>query len=229
MRVMPVVPESLTLTPDAFDEMCIGAKVLERDDHGLKVLQLADGNMLKLFRVKRRWSSATLFPYSRRFCRNASRLLALGVPTVSVCAFYKLSRPGWTAVLYQPLPGLTLRQIARERGLSRQVLQQLGLFIAELHQRGIYFRSSHLGNIVVTPAGTLGLIDIADLDISHGPLGRSRRMRNFKHICRVPEDRNHLGLEGWGHFVEAYMQAANASAPGISSFDVMDVFRKHSQ
>lgn len=185
-----------------------GAEVLEQDAHGIKVLRLADGRMLKLFRVKRLFSSAQLFPYSRRFCRNALKLARLGVPTLQVEACYRLPQPGMSAVLYRPLPGDTLRQIARAGQLDRALLGQLGAFVAGLHRRGVYFRSLHLGNIVRTPAGELGLIDIADLAARPWPLLGGQRLRNFRHLCRLPEDRQALGSDGWQEFCAAYLQAS---------------------
>ena len=50
------------------------ARVLEYDRHGDKVLQLADGSYLKLFRRKRLLSSAAWYPYAKRFADNALAL-----------------------------------------------------------------------------------------------------------------------------------------------------------
>ena len=60
-----------------------GAVVLEADGFGEKVLQLADGRILKLFRRKRLLSSALYYPYARRFADNAHKLAAIGVPVVA--------------------------------------------------------------------------------------------------------------------------------------------------
>ena len=68
------------------------------------------------------------------------------------------------------------------------LLEQLARFIAELHQAGVYFRSLHLGNVVLTPQGKLGLIDIADLSIQRWPLLGSQRLRNFRHMLRDARD-----------------------------------------
>jgi tRNA A-37 threonylcarbamoyl transferase component Bud32 len=202
------VPETRMLSQQEFESLCHGAKVLEQDARGMKVLQLPHGDILKLFRVKRKWSSAQLVPYSRRFCRNAIRLSGLGVPTLTVKACFRLPADGLTAVLYQPLPGRTLRQIAQEDGLDEGLQQQLGVLVADLHRHGIYFRSLHLGNLVRTPEGTIGLIDIADLSIKPWRLFCSQRLRNLRHLCRLAEDRKALGQRGWQRFCEAYLEAA---------------------
>lgn len=206
LRCMPA------LDRHAFNVLCENAEVLEQDQHGIKVLRLADGSMLKLFRVKRFLSSAQLLPYSRRFSRNALRLRKLGIPTVSIIACYKLPMPGWTGVHYHPLPGQTLRQIAAEKGLDEYVLERLGRFIATLHDRGIYFRSLHLGNIVYTPEGQLGLIDIADLAVHSKPLNKNKRIRNFRHLTRLRIDRQHIGESGWKSMVNTYWVAAKLSS-----------------
>lgn len=163
-----------------------GAKVLEGDSFGPKVYRLVNGNFLKLFRRKRLLSSALLQPYSMRFLGNAKRLHKLGIPTLTPLSGFQLQKPGMTAVLYQPLPGETLKDIylaAPER--LHKLLPELTAFIRKLHRLGIYFRSLHLGNIVLTPEGVLGLIDIADLSIQRRPLSKAKRKRNLAHFERL--------------------------------------------
>ncbi len=168
-------------------ELTGDATLIEADAHGDKVLQLANGNYLKLFRVKRLFSSARIFSYTRRFVRNARMLAARGIPTVVVVADYDIPALKRSAVCYQPLVGTTLRSIAAT--LDAAAIGQLGAFVRKLHDKGIYFRSLHLGNIVLTPDNQLGLIDISDLQVSSRPLHRRRRIRNFRHLLRIANDR----------------------------------------
>jgi len=169
----------------ALNQMIDGAKVLEADSYGPKVYLLQDGNILKLFRRKRIFSSALFRPYSKRFIDNAVELQRLGVPTLQVLQYYRLQAPGMTAVLYQPLPGETLRQIASKDGFSwPQALPELAALIRRLHQSGIYFRSLHLGNIVITPDNRMGLIDVADMRFLRAPLPRHLIKRNLQHFAR---------------------------------------------
>ena len=56
-----------------------GAEILEEDAYGEKVLRLADGTLLKLFRRKRLISSAALYPYAQRFVDNAEALAQKGI------------------------------------------------------------------------------------------------------------------------------------------------------
>ncbi len=176
----------LTFTPlpaARLAEMLDGAQILERDSFGPKVYQLRDGNLLKLFRRKRLFSSALLRPHSQRFCINATALQALGIPTLQPLVLYRLDNPAWTAVLYNPLPGETLSQLLRDdENLWQSLLPALAAFINHLHASGVYFRSLHLGNIVRTPEGALGLIDIADLQLRRQPLSQRLIHRNREHF-----------------------------------------------
>jgi len=182
-----------------------GAHVLEADGTGDKVLRLRDGTMLKLFRRKRLISSAAWYPYARRFADNCKALAARGIPCPQVKAVYRIAEIARDAVHYDPLPGHTLRQLLQQPGEHPELRDQLGQFIATLHEAGVYFRSAHLGNVVLTPEGKLGLIDVADLRIYRKPLRRSQRQRNFRHMLRYGEDRAWLLGEGDDTFVEAYL------------------------
>lgn len=171
-----------------FNQLILGAQVLEADSYGAKVYLLSDGNILKLFRRKRLISSALLRPYSRRFIDNALQLEKLGIPTLKVLKYYSLDAPGMSAVLYRPLPGETLRQLSRKPGFSwQQNLPDLVTLVQRLHQSGIYFRSLHLGNIVITPEKQWGLIDVADMRFFRAPLSSRMVKRNVQHFARYIE------------------------------------------
>ena len=95
-------------------------------------------------------------------------------------------------MLYSPLQGRTLKDIYLDApdAFTTQ-LPNLVDFIRTLHLRGIYFRSLHLGNIVRTPEGSLGLIDIADLSVQRRPLSKAKARRNLAHFSRLLKN---LGL-----------------------------------
>lgn len=178
--------------------MCEGAEVLERDPHGDKVLRLADGSILKLFRRKRLLSSAVFYPYARRFAANAAALARIGVPVPEVLGVYRVAELARDVVHYRPLPGATLRELAC-RGLDpeqrRRLRDDLTRFIVRLHDAGVYFRSLHLGNVVRTPDGRLGLIDFADLRVYPWPLGRYLRARNVRRMQGIADERDWLDLD----------------------------------
>ncbi len=184
------------------------AHVLERDRHGDKVLMLSDGSYLKLFRRKRLISSAAWYPYAKRFADNALALAEREIPCPEVTGLYRIPSVSRDAVHYRPLEGQTLRQRVRAGADSAGLRERLGRFVAELHEAGIYFRSLHLGNIVLTPAGTLGLIDIADLRAGGRPIPPHRRRRNLQHLLRDEKDRAWLYPEGDDSFDAAYRQRA---------------------
>ena len=172
----------------ALNTMIANARILEKDSYGPKVYLLVDGNILKLFRRKRFFSSALFRPYSSRFINNALELKKRGIPTLTVLESYQLDTPGMTAVLYRPLPGETLRQISNQEGFDwHQNLEPLVVLIRRLHEAGIYFRSLHLGNVVVTPDNQMGLIDVADMRFLRAPLSPALVKRNLQHFARYIE------------------------------------------
>lgn len=199
---------SQLLSREAFETMLVGAQILEQDARGLKVLRLADGNILKLFRVKHLISSARVYSYARQFCRNAERLQVLGIPTVSVLALYHFGDSTDTAVRYRPLPGQTIRQLASSKALDDALMTRLGAFIGRLHDLGIYFRSLHMGNIVHTDDGGFGLIDVADMSIYPWRLRCGRRLRNLRHITRLQEDMRQLAAAQWNALWHGYFNGS---------------------
>jgi hypothetical protein len=180
------------LSHDAYLALRSGATVIERDGHGDKVLQLANGSYLKLFRRKRLISSAAWYPYAERFADNAIALKRRGIACPEVIAVYRIPDIARDAVHYWPLVGKTLRHIVRSESDTAGLHEMLGHFITRLHEAGVYFRSLHLGNIVLTPDEELGLIDIADLKAESRPLSNYQRRRNFQHLNRDPQDQSWL-------------------------------------
>ncbi|MCU7937904.1 MAG: toluene tolerance protein [gamma proteobacterium symbiont of Bathyaustriella thionipta] len=176
------------LSRQKFNELTQNSIVLAQDEFGEKVLELPDHSIIKLFRVKRFISQATLYSPARRFAKNAKRLQQLKIPTISLINLYKIKHIKRTAVHYRQLEGLTLREYLQSKPIEDDFLARLGEFLAHLHAKGIFFRSAHFGNIIVTPEKQFGLIDISDMSISHFALGYFKRIRNLKHIFRLPED-----------------------------------------
>jgi tRNA A-37 threonylcarbamoyl transferase component Bud32 len=199
------------LNHSAYLSLREGAHVIEADGSGDKVLLLADGTMLKFFRRKRLVSSALLFPYAKRFASNTRALQRRSVPCPNVLALYRIASIERDAVHYQPLAGETVRHLFKtdaEAGLRFE----LGQFVAELHRKGIYFRSLHLGNIVLTPQRHLGLIDVADMTCQRLTLSTGKRLRNFQHMARYTQDMQGLaGTDGGRPFLDGYEQGLASS------------------
>jgi len=190
-----------------------GAEVLEADGTGDKVLRLSDGSMLKLFRRKRFISSAAWYPYAQRFADNCVTLAERSIPCPQVRTVYRIAEIARDAVHYNPLAGNTLRQLLDTAAEDDDLRMQLGRFIASLHEKGVYFRSAHLGNVILTPEGTLGLIDIADMRTYRRPLRKTMRLRNFKHMLRYPQDRQWLLGNANPAFFMGYLSAQSMCTP----------------
>ena len=164
------------------------AIVLAEDEYGKKVLELTDHSIIKLFRVKRFISQASLYSPARRFAKNAVKLRQLNIPTIRLINLYKIKSIKRTAVHYQQLEGIMVREYLQSNKDNSAFLEQLGKFLAHLHNKGVFFRSAHFGNIIVTPDQQFGLIDISDMSISTFPLSPFKRLRNLKHIFRLKVD-----------------------------------------
>ncbi|MCK2126809.1 toluene tolerance protein [Thauera aromatica] len=203
-----------TCSHEAFVVLTREATVIEQDRHGPKVMVLADGSYLKLFRRKRLLSSASWYPYAQRFVDNVHALRARGIPCPEVIDCFRVPAAGRDVVHYRPLPGTTLRQLITGNQADPGLRQTLGRFIATLHERGIYFRSIHLGNVVLTAERRLGLIDVADMKTGRRPLSSWRRRRNAKHLLRIKVDRAWiLGGDGGAALSAGYREVAQRPFP----------------
>ena len=198
------------ITPETYENMIQGASVLEQDTYGPKVFILADGTMLKLFNPKPLLSSATLFPYAKRFARNARLLQSRNIPTITMIDVLQIPHRKLTGVHYHPLPGETFRSIGKQV-MSKQLIQSVAAFVAGLHSQGIYFRSFHLGNVIVMGDGRFGLIDIADLWMRNRPLTEKERVRNIARVYRFADEIAMLRSQGDTLFVDRYIECAKLS------------------
>lgn len=197
--------KSKPITNETLQHWLINAEaVLEQDEHGAKVARLNQHEYLKIFRVKSFVSSANIFSYARRFCRNAERIRKLGIPTITVKQLYHIPKTGKSAVVYTPLPGISLLDLLHAKKMKKETAFTLGEFMAGLHDKGIYFRGLHLGNIVLTPDHKMGLIDIADMTIFPWRLDCRRRLKNFSRFWRTFEDKYKFGHEAIHTLIQGY-------------------------
>lgn len=179
-------PAKKPLSAAEAEDLIASAELLEQDRFGPKVYALKDGRILKLFRSKRRLSSNAWLPYVKRFITNAEKFRARGIPSVRCLRWGKAPSLQRDYVLYERLPGECLRHVEAIDG------QALGHFFGELHEKGIYFRSCHLGNILLLEEGQFGVIDVANTRFRPWPLSARARRRNFTHLRRLPKDRKRL-------------------------------------
>lgn len=200
------------ITTEQYHKLIANAVVLEKDYTAPKVLKLIDGSFLKLFRRKRWFSSELIYPYAKRFADNAQILASLEVAAPCILNLYRFKTDtfDFTAVQYEPLPGETLRHMMQQAS-DEQKIHYMKLFaklLFTLHQHGIYFRSLHLGNVLVMPNGQLGLIDFADMTKQRAPLSQAKRTRNLKHMSRYSEDSHWLFAEYFAVLLEQYQLLA---------------------
>lgn len=183
-------------------------EVLERDSHGPKVVRLADGCFLKIFRSRRpllaRWK-----PEAQRFVRNAERLQALNIATPQMLECVWIERgKGINACLYHPLDGTPLDSLFKQqRKHFDALLPAFAAYIRHLHESGIYFRSLHLGNVLLLPGGGFGLIDFLDLRFKRGPLRQGLVRRNFAHLKNYLKRRKIEGFP-WDELLSDYEQSS---------------------
>lgn len=203
-----------TLTPMALQQLSDQAQIIEEDGLGPKVLRLVDGSFLKLFRRRRWYTSGSFNPYSERFAVNSEQLRTMGIPTPQILALYRLEN-GSSAVHYSPLPGNTLRQVLQgitAPAVRQALVERFGKFMAQLHEQGVYFRSLHLGNVLVLDDGEFGLIDVADMRIYPSSLSLSLRQRNLRHMQRYTVDRRWLFEDHFDALLLGYAKKASKSA-----------------
>ncbi len=192
----------------AYEDLIGDGRVLVRDLFGPKVLMRSDQRIIKLFRVKRLLSLAFFYPYSLRFSRNARRLNAMGIRSVQVEQTFFCPSMRRHGVVYPQLEGQPLDRLLEGDEVNAAVVEALAAFIAKLHRKKIYFRSLHLGNVLLLPDGEFGLIDVADMRFGWLPLGLGQRRRNFRHLLRLPAHRAALDRFGLERFFKCYCQAA---------------------
>ncbi len=193
------------LNKKTFDQLLGHAKIMAQDSKGLKVLHLEDGRYLKLFRY-RNVLSIKRYMDALRFAAHAEILKRRGIPTVSVLNRVWIPHLRRSGIFYEPLDGCTLRQIVAVGKMNSDLVIQLGAFFAELHQKGIYYRSLHMGNVILCPNKKLGLIDILDMQTYPWPLRAALRLRNFRHLFRYSQDTKALSDAGIEHFIQGYMK-----------------------
>jgi hypothetical protein len=208
---MPLPPRSTPISTAEFEQLRAGARLLERDNRGEKVLLTPNNHIIKLFYPRRRITSARIYPYACRFWNNALQLHKKGIITIR-CEQLRYDRQRKRHLITYPLlPGTTLRNRITEVGNSDDYLDKLATYLVTLHAKGILFRSIHLGNILVLENGDYGLIDVADMAIQQRPLGLLKRARNFRHLLHDRTDRERLSNYGYGRFLDHYEAAAGIS------------------
>ncbi len=200
---------SFIISQQEYKEISRGAREIERDRFGVKVLLRPDGRIIKLFRIKRILSLSYIYPYSFRFWHNSKKLQRMGINTVAVERIFYCHAIRRHGIIYQLLEGDVLADLMQADPGRSDLLEQMARYMALLHSKGIYFRSLHLGNVLLLPDGGMGLIDVADMRFKLRPLSARQRRRNFVHLLRRQAHRAIFERFGIERFLELYLRAAN--------------------
>ena len=196
---------------EEYESLTRGAELIRKDKYGDRVLLTPDGMFIKLFLLKRLFSSALFFPYVLRFKRNTILLRKLGIPTVDVKEIYYMPATRRYVMIYPLLSGITLREYLEQDEENRGIMADVARFLAELHSKGIYFRAVHFGNILVLPGGGFGLIDVDAMTIKRRSLSPWHRARNFKHFLKYQADLREVRSFGFPEFLRLYLSHSQLS------------------
>ncbi len=167
-----------------FRQLIADHQLLEKDHHGEKVLQSNQQQIIKIFRLKRLFSSAYFFPYAYRFVKNAQKLTRLGFETVRIDRIGFCRSAHRHVVWYGKIEGQTLKEVLQQTEHPESYLNSFIVFLVKLHHQGVLFRSLHFGNILVKDNGDFALIDIADLKVLPFRLTLNQRIRNWQHLYK---------------------------------------------
>ncbi len=192
-----------------YEALVNGAAVVKRHRTGVKVWQLPDERIVKIFRPKGWFSRERIYPRSIKFARNAARLRRLGLQSVDVQRVFYCPSIRRHGVLYRFLPGQTL-DVALAASDDCARMRELAALMARLHDERIFFRSLHPGNVVLMPDGSMGLIDVQEMHFRRRRLSRSARVRNFRHLLRNRAHHPLFRRFGMARFVDAYLDASTS-------------------
>jgi len=198
------------LSEAGYAALVAGGEAVKHMREGVKVWQLADGRIVKLFRPRGRFSRSRLRPSNRRFASNAERLRRLGFVSVDVLQLFMLETNGCFGVVYEGVQGRTLESLFRDE-TSDERLDVLARLLAGLHRAGVLFRSLHLGNLIEMDLGELALIDVEEVKFRSRPLSVGARVQNFQHLLRRPIDRQLIDAAAFTVLVECYLQHCELS------------------
>ena len=194
------------LTEEQYNKLIETTEIIESDKFGAKVLKYPDGNYMKIFRLKRFFSSALIYPYWMRFVRNTYALKRNNFYTIEkIISIVSIPHIKKTGVLYIPLKGETLKTELKRKTLNNKLIFEFGEFVAQLHRKGIYFSALHLGNVVLTKNKKFGLIDISDMRIVPFPIPLFTKKTNLDYLFRCRQGMKLLTKEQRQEFINGYL------------------------
>ena len=112
-------------------------------------------------------------------------------------------------MVYKYIPGCTVRDLQR-KDITKDLVTNLGKFIAEFHQKGVYFRAMHLGNIIYYNK-TFALIDVAIIHFYPWPLFILTRALAFRRLIKYKKDIAHFKQSNLELLLSRYRLESNFS------------------
>lgn len=200
-----------TISFSEFESLCSNAEILRWKNSFPRLMRHNDNLISKIWAKQKKPSSDWIYPYYLRFVRNARKLHSRGIIAPNVQSITKVKKTGIQIVTYEELPGASVREIIKH-DTDMVPLRELGLFIAILHKKGIFFTSLHLGNIIRLDSGDFGIIDIANTHFFLMPLGIYSRARNLSHLLSYKDDMALLCQKTNGDIVEVYLNHLSISS-----------------
>jgi hypothetical protein len=198
-----------TITQDEFKFICNNGESIGKKSGYPAVVIHPDKTITKIWVRKKLFSSATIYPYSSRFVRNARELHRRKVEVPEIINHARVENSNVRIVRYRALEGFSIRDLLRENPRKVSV-HAIAKYFYELHEKGIFFRSIHLGNIVQLQGGdSYGLIDFTDVKFHPGPLSLRRRAINLATPLRYNDDVKLLKEAEQVGLVESYSTIAN--------------------
>lgn len=207
-------PNLLTITPTECQALQRSGQIIEGSEQKPRVVLTAQGQVRKFFYARKKpfYSSSHRRPYALRFWKNAQCLEARGVLCPIVEAAWYEPEAKIYILGYPYLDGQDLRQCLAVSEEASAIHHRVIDFLAALHAEGVFFRSIHLGNLLITPAGTLGLLDIGDLSVKRRTLSPELRGRNLAHLlCYQTTDARLFAQYGVDAWIDQYLARAQLS------------------
>lgn len=201
-----------TITKTQFQNWCHRSKVLVKEPKGVKVLETPEEHIIKIFMPRKSFSSAKLWPHALRFARNAKRLQARGVSSITIKKICYCWEKDFHIAVYPKLPGDEVRQLVHSGNTT--ILEKLPAYLADLHAQGIFFRGIHLGNVLLQTNGEFSLIDIVDVRFKRNGLNAWQCARNIAHLLSDKNDQHIFTQQAINDFITAYLEHSQLSSRG---------------
>ena len=180
------------------------AIILSDSKAGPKVLKMQNGDIIKIFYDTPKIPLST--PHALRFNRSAQILKTAGflAPKIKSLQYYPTQKA--YVMIYSEIPGQDFRSLSSKA--HPEVLGKLPSFLASLHQKGIFYRGIHLGNVLLTPAQEIALVDITNVSNSNKPLSLKQRAKNLAHFVYYWRDVVVFTAYSRRRFLDEYARAA---------------------